>query len=73
MSDDHPRPKDAMKIPRADFDDLARKGKLSEAWLSSFGDGYGDPYIPPQERDVWGRLATTGQPVWAEGLSMDPS
>jgi hypothetical protein len=61
------RPRDAAKIPRAEFDALARD---REAWehgpfVSSFGGGEFDPYIPPSRRTVWGRLAD-GRAVWAD-------
>lgn len=63
MSND--RPDNATKIPRADFDQAAREKRFTTGpFVSSFGDGYGDPYIPPQKRDVWGVL--DGKPVWAD-------
>jgi hypothetical protein len=65
---DHPRPDDAELIHRGDFDELARDRSLwsDGPWLSSFGDGPGEPYIPQRQRSVWGRLKD-GRAVWSKG------
>ena len=43
------------QVSIADFDTLARKKKFSDGpHISTFGDGYGEPYQP--ERPVWGQL-----------------
>ena len=44
-------------ISISEFDDLARKGQfLNGPFVSTFGDGYGEPYNP--DRPVWGQLKT---------------
>lgn len=60
------RPSDAKKIPRAEFDRQARAHEFNEGpYVSSFGDGYGEPYVPHSKRNVWGRLVD-GSKVWAD-------
>jgi hypothetical protein len=60
------RPTDAEKLPRAEFDTLARAGRFREGpWVSAFGDGMGEPYTPVRMRTVWGRL-DDGRAVWAD-------
>jgi hypothetical protein len=60
------RPPNAVKIPRAEFDDLARAKRFRFGpWLSAFGDGMGEPYVPARLRSVWGEL-DDGRAVWAD-------
>lgn len=43
------------EIPIKEFNDFCRKKEFSEGpFVSTFGDGYGEPYNP--NRDVWGTL-----------------
>lgn len=43
------------ELPIAEFDQLARTKQFAEGpHISTFGDGYGEPYQP--ERNVWGKL-----------------
>ena len=50
-------PDDAKEIQRSEFDALARTGAFIDGpWVSSFGDGYGEPYVPLKNRTVWGML-----------------
>lgn len=53
-------PKDAdgyQLIPRDEFDNLCRQKKFSNGpFMDDFGDGYGDPYMPPSARSVRGTL-----------------
>ncbi len=63
---DHPRPDDARKIPRVEFDAHCRAKAMREAWVSEFGTGRFDPYLPLSSRPVWGRLKATGEAVWAD-------
>lgn len=41
-------------MPIEEFNALVRSGKITDAMISTFGDGYGDPYI--EEREVIGTL-----------------
>ena len=64
------RPTDATEMPRREFDELARAHRFADGpWISSFGDGYGEPYVPHRFRHVWGRL-DDGRTVWA-GVDRD--
>jgi hypothetical protein len=54
-------------LPRADFDRLARAKQFKVGpFISSFGDGPGEPYVPQEHRSVWGVLKD-GREVKAEG------
>lgn len=54
------------KISRAEFDEAAIDKRFIEGpFVSSFGDGPCDPYVPQSKRTVWGRLPDG--PVWATG------
>lgn len=69
MNDDNQIPSDAREIDRSEFDDLARqKGFTEGPWVSSFGDGPGEPYVPMANRSVWG--VTPSGPVYARGVGM---
>ena len=51
------------RLPIGEFDDLARAGGFEEGpFVSNFGDGYGEPYMPV--RIVCGTLKG-GEEVWA--------
>lgn len=59
------RPDNAVEILRRAFDDLACAGRFADGpWISTFGDGPGEPYVPHRLRKVWGRL-DDGRVVWA--------
>ena len=34
------------RVEFAEFDNLCEQGKISDPLISSFGDGYGEPYNP---------------------------
>jgi hypothetical protein len=54
-------------IPRDLFDHLARAKQFKTGpFISSFGDGPGEPYVPYKNRSVWGVLKD-GREVRAEG------
>jgi hypothetical protein len=54
-------------IPRAEFDNLARAKQFKTGpFISSFGDGPGEPYVPQEHRSVWGVLKD-GREVRANG------
>lgn len=62
-------PAEARKIPRDEFDAAVMANAFAEGpWVSSFGDGHGEPYVPLKNRRVWGVLRDGG-PVFAEGVS----
>lgn len=62
------KPANCRLIPRAEFDDLARDKAFDIGpFISGFGDGYGDPYIPPRNRNVWGRLKSSKENITADG------
>lgn len=53
------------RIYRSEFDSLARaKAFIEGPYMDGLGDGYGDPYIPPQQRTVFGQLLD-GRKVYA--------
>ena len=52
--------KKGKKLTKAEFDRLGKAGKITDAKISSFGDGYGEPYNP--NRLIWGYL--DGEIVW---------
>jgi hypothetical protein len=66
--DDMNQPSPACQtIPRDEFDQLARAKQFKVGpFISSFGDGPGEPYVPQEHRSVWGVLKD-GQEVRAEG------
>jgi len=41
-------------MPIEEFNALVRSGKITDAMISTFGDGYGEPYI--EDREVIGTL-----------------
>ena len=64
-ANDNERPADAEQVPRGEFDGLARAGGFSVGpFISSFGDGPGEPYVPHKNRNAWGTLLS-GRSVWA--------
>ena len=36
--------KQGKRLPKSSFDKFGRKGKIKDAQMESFGDGYGEPY-----------------------------
>lgn len=57
---------DLIKLPRAEFDQLARDKQFSVGpFMSDCGDGPFDPYVPPRNRRVKGTL-NDGREVWAD-------
>lgn len=55
------------QIPRTEFDALAREKRFVVGpFISTFGDGEGEPYVPPKHRRVEGTL-DDGREVWAAG------
>ena len=49
------------ELSRQDFKAGVRSETITDATMESFGDGYGDPYVP--HRRAWG--TQDGKMVWA--------
>jgi hypothetical protein len=57
--DNNGPPSDARSISRAEFDNICfAQGFRYGPFMSSFGDGPGEPYVPLSQRTVWGILKT---------------
>jgi hypothetical protein len=70
---DNEIPATAREVPRDEFDRLARAKSFQRGpWISSFGDGPKDHYVPHRNRKVWGVLIG-GEPVFAGPVLTPPA